>query len=443
MKGQNQTFEHPTEANDPFGMAKFSPRRNTVKIVVCLVLITMLLASNTATGAASGSPAGTIIPATALAIAIAMIWILVKVSIRTVEGEIWIRRLGMGDLEFRVEPTGNDEIAKALHALEAVRQTCIRVSQMDRVQQLSDQLQAKNAELETTLSELRKTQDQIVTQKKLAELGQLAAGVAHEIRNPLQFITNFAQASEDMISELEEITKDAKTPGNTEAAEITAGLSQTMQRIIHHSDRANKIISDMMAIGRQGSGEFRETHINPLLITQTNLAHQAVRAQDPELAVDIKLDLDEDLEPVNAVPEDLARVFTHLVTNACQAMSEKLRDNPEGYLPKLTLETRKTTDGAAITVRDNGAGISPSTMEHIFNPFFTTKTSQSNTGLGLSLSYDIVREHGGTITPESRHGEYTRMTVLIPYTKGEDAPGQTAEQGTIPATPVAGAEPSL
>lgn len=416
MKGHDQILEQPKGANDPFGMAKFSPRRNTVKIVTCLLLITMLLVTNTAMSATTASPAATIIPATALTIAIAMIWILVRVSIRTVEGEIWIRRLGMGDLEFRVEPTGNDEIAKALHALEAVRQTCIRVSQMDRVQQLSDQLQAKNAELESTLSELHKTQDQIVTQKKLAELGQLAAGVAHEMRNPLHFIANFAQASKDMTTELEEITKDTKTPANTEAAEITAGLSQTMQRIIHHSDRANKIISDMMAIGRQSTGEFTETRINPLLTTQTNLAYQAVRAQNPELDADITLDLDEDLEPVNAVPEDLARVFTHLVTNACQAMSEKLRDNPEGYLPKLIVETRKTTDGTAITVRDNGAGISPSTMEHIFNPFFTTKTSQSNTGLGLSLSYDIVREHGGTITPESKPGEYTQMKVLIPYT---------------------------
>ena len=303
-------------------MAKFSPRRNTVKIVVCLLIIILLLIGNTVQNIVNGGVGDAAIPATALTAAILMVWILVRVSVRTVEGEVWIRRLGMGDLEFRVEPKGNDEIAKALHALEAVRQTCIRAMQMERVQQLSDELQDKNHELEGTLAELSRTQDRIVAQKKLAELGELSAGVAHEMRNPLNIIKNFAQISEDIAKELDEITGEEEAPNSTERAELTRQLMENMQRIVHNSDRANRIVSGMTAIGRQGNGVFSKTDVNLLLANQINRAWQAVKAQEPEFSVEIQQDLADDLETMNVIPEDLARVFTQLVNNACQAMSQ-------------------------------------------------------------------------------------------------------------------------
>ena len=416
MTGKSQPFDQHIETNDPFGMAKFSPRRNTVKIVACLLIIILLLAGNTIQDALNGSVTDAAIPATALAVAVIMVWILIRASIRTVEGEIWIRRLGMGDLDYRVKPKGNDEIAKALHALEAVRQTCIRAMQMERVQQLSEELQQKNQELENTLGELRRTQDQIVAQKKLAELGELSAGAAHEMRNPLQFIRNFGQLSGDIAKDLDEIIREGTIPDPAETAELTGNLIENMQRIVHHTDRANRIISDMTAASRRGNGTFSKTDLNRLLADQTNLAWQAARAQEPEFVIEIEQDLDEDLEPVNAIPEDLARVFTHLVSNACQAMSEKAKNDQAGYLPKLRIETRQTPDGARIRVRDNGTGIAPEVMARIFNPFVTTKNTEWNTGLGLSLSHDIMREHGGTITAESEYGEYTEMTVTLTNT---------------------------
>ena len=259
---------------------------------MCLLIIILLLIGNTVQNIVNGGVGDAAIPATALTVAMFMVWILVRASVRTVEGEVWIRRLGMGDLEFRVEPKGNDEIAKALHALEAVRQTCIRAMQIERVQQLSDELQDKNQELEGTLAELRRTQDRVVAQKKLAELGELSAGVAHEMRNPLNIIQNFAQISEDIARELDEITGVEEAPNSTERAELTRQLMENMQRIVHNSDRTNRIVSDMTAIGRQGNGVFSKTDVNLLLANQINLAWQAVKAQEPEFSVEIQQDLD-------------------------------------------------------------------------------------------------------------------------------------------------------
>ena len=166
-----------TEGNDPLGMSKFSPRRNSVKITTCLVLIIALLAGATIQATMTGGAQAAATPLAGLAVSVIMICILVRVSIRTVQGEIWIRRMGMGDLEYRVQPTGNDEIAKALEALETLRQSSLRAIQLDRVQQLSDEIQEKNQELERTLEELRRAQDSMVSQKKLAELNQSQGGM--------------------------------------------------------------------------------------------------------------------------------------------------------------------------------------------------------------------------------------------------------------------------
>ena len=203
MTGHRPRADQSPDSNDPFGVSKFSPRRNTVQITLCLALIIGLLAWTTIHAALTGSPTATLVPAAALAVALVMNIILVRVSIRTVQGEIWIRRMGMGDLEYRVEPTGNDEITKALEALETLRQSSLRAIQLDQVRLLSQELQEKNVELESTLETLRKTQDRIISQQKLAELGELSAGVAHEMRNPLQFIKNFAISSDLLIRELE------------------------------------------------------------------------------------------------------------------------------------------------------------------------------------------------------------------------------------------------
>ena len=409
-------------ANDPFGMSKFSPRRNTVQIILCLVLIIGLLAWATVNAALTGSLAATLVPATALAAGLIMISILVRVSIRTVQGEIWIRRMGMGDLEYRVEPTGNDEIARALEALETLRQSSIRAQQLDRVQQLSGELQQKNVELESTLEELRRTQDRIISQQKLAELGELSAGVAHEIRNPLQFIKNFTISSGMLIRELEALleqmegSKPEEDRENAleEAREIMRDILENLERVTNHSDRANGIVSAMMTLDRGSGGGFRPVDLNPMVAQQTGLAHAAAQTQEPGFSAHVAIETDPDLGEVTLVPEDIARVVVNLVANACQAMAEKARETGEGYTPELLVRTSGTGDGVSITVRDNGPGVTPEIERKMFNPFFTTKNTGRNTGLGLSLAHDIAREHGGDIEVRSEPGEYTEMRVFLP-----------------------------
>ena len=262
-----------TEGNDPLGISKFSPRRNTVKITICLVLIIALFAGATIQAIMMGGAQAAAIPFAGLTVSVIMICILVRVSIRTVQGEIWIRRMGMGDLEYRVEPTGNDEIAKALEALETPRQSSLRAMQLDRVQQLSDELQEKHQELERTLEELRRAQDSMVSQQKLAELGELSAGVAHEIRNPLQFVRNFADASAAITGLLTETMAQERSPENLEEIEeLTSNLRNNMERITHHCDRANRIVTAMLGMNREGEGEFRNIPVNQLVRDQAQLA---------------------------------------------------------------------------------------------------------------------------------------------------------------------------
>ena len=396
-------------------MSKFSPRRNTIKIVSCLAIIILLLLSATVHASLSGTPAHAVVPAAALAAAIIMLTILVRVSIRTVEGEIWIRRLGMGDLDYHVEPRGNDEIAKALHALEAVRQTCIRAMRLDQVQELTNQLQAKNDKLESTLEELRNTQDRTVSQQKLAELGELAAGIAHEMRNPLQFIRNFTTSSELIALELAQVLQDpARQLDQEDTAELLQDLVENMQRVNRHADRANDIINSMMTLDRGAPGQFRTFDLNQLVTDQTTLAHQAVQAQVTGFRADIVLDLDPKAREVRAIPEDLARAIAHMTTNACQAMADRAAAIDDSYTPRLRTTTRRDPDGVYITIRDNGTGITPEVQNKMFNPFFTTKETGPHTGLGLSLSHDIVREHDGTIQVNSQLLQHTELTIHLP-----------------------------
>ena len=424
MTGHRPRADQSPDSNDPFGVSKFSPRRNTVQIILCLALIIGLLAWTTIHAARTGSPTTTLIPAAALAAALVMIIILVRVSIRTVQGEIWIRRMGMGDLEYRVEPTGNDEITKALEALETLRQSSLRAIQLDQVRLLSQELQEKNVELESALETLRKTQDRIISQQKLAELGELSAGVAHEMRNPLQFIKNFSISSNLLIRELEPLLEQPDEASREEARELIQEISGNLERVNHHSERANGIVSGMLTLDRGSGRGFRPVNLNQLAAEQTNRAHQAVQVHEPGFSAQVTMEADPDLGEITLVPEDVARVIANLVTNACQAMAEKARGAGGNYTPELLVRTSGTGDGVTITVRDNGPGVTPEIERKMFNPFFTTRDTGRNTGLGLSLAHDIAREHGGDIEVRSEPGEYTEMRVFLP-----DGPPPQREPG--------------
>ena len=257
--------------------------------------------------------------------------------------------------------------------------------------------------------------------QKLAELGELTAGVAHQIRNPLNFMKNFSEASEEMLADLKETLDGTADELNADTRALINGISDdlasNLERIRSHGDRADRIVRDMLMLGRDG-GSTQAVEINELLSDRAQLAIHSARALDPDFHLDLREEFDPNAGTILAVPDSLGRVFLNIVGNACYAAAEKHRmvqgEGDTQYLPSIWLKTERKEDEIEIRIRDNGVGVSPETLEKMFNPFFTTKPSEKGTGLGLSISSDIVREHGGSITPESVQGEYMEMKVTLP-----------------------------
>ena len=334
-----------------------------------------------------------------------------------------VRMRGMadGDLEGKVEIGGNDEVADMAAALEVFRRHALEVQRLNLVEKLAEELQSKNEELEKVLDDLRVAQDQIVMREKLASLGELTAGVAHEIKNPLNFVKNFSEASEELMEELVEVLDESVEALDEEQRElvdeICQDLTDNMGRILQHGNRADRIVHDMLMMGR-GSGERQSIEINNLLDEHARLAYHSARATDADFNLTIETDFDPDMGQIEAVPQDLGRVFLNMVGNACYATDEKRRaieaDDGETFFPTLSLSTRRLDDRIEVSIKDNGNGIPPEVVDKIFNPFFTTKPTDKGTGLGLALSNDIVREHGGTIRVVSEPGEFTEMIVELP-----------------------------
>ena len=333
-----------------------------------------------------------------------------------------MRRMAEGDLEAKIEMPGRDEVADMAAALEIFRHNSLEAQRLNLVEKLAADLEEKNATLEKVLDDLQQAQDQIIMREKLAALGALTAGVAHEIQNPLNFVKNFAEVSEELLEELQEVlAQDGQQLGEEQRElinEINGDLTDNLRRIGQHGDRANRIVRDMLQMGR-GSGEARPADINDLLEEHARLAFHSARATNADFQLDIKEDLDEEMGELEVVPQDLARVFLNMVSNACYATNEK-RQAPEtasDYEPTLRISTRRMPDQAEIRIRDNGNGIPQDVIDKIFNPFFTTKPTDQGTGLGLALSNDIVREHGGTIKVHSEPGEFTEMTIELPIVR--------------------------
>lgn len=332
-----------------------------------------------------------------------------------------------GDLETEVVMSGRDEVADMARALEVFRRNSLEAQRLNLVERLAEELQGKNEELERVLVDLERAQDQIVMREKLAALGELTAGVAHEIRNPLNFVKNFSEASEELLGELEEIVSDIADDLSDDdkeyIEEISGDLTSNLERIRTHGDRANRIVDDMLMMGRD-TGEQRLTDINALLDEHSRLAYHSARALDTNFQLDIQQDLDPNMGEINVVPRDMGRVFLNMVSNACDATDEKRRalaeqeTKSEPYMPTLWISTHRGEETIQIRIKDNGDGMPPDVVDKIFNPFFTTKPTDKGTGLGLAISNDIIRQHGGRIHVNSEPGEYTEMTIDLPL----DAP---------------------
>ena len=346
----------------------------------------------------------------------------------------WMRGMAQGDLEKTVDVGGHDEVAEMAAALEVFRRHALEVQRLNLVEQLAEELQGKNDELEAVLEQLRQAQDQIVTREKLAALGELTAGVAHEIRNPLNFVRNFSEASGELVEELKEVLEEEGVELSEEQRglvdDITGDLVSNVERILSHGKRADRIVNDMLQMGR-GSQDWRPTDVNGLLEQHAQLAYHAARATNQEFQLDIQHDLDPEVGEIDAIPQDLGRVFLNMVNNGGYATHERrMAEDPSGrsgYAPTITLISKRLDDHIEIRIRDNGTGMPEDVAEKIFNPFFTTKPTDQGTGLGLALSADIVRRHGGEIHVESEAGKGTDMIIDLPLERPPDVEEAAAE----------------
>jgi two-component system, NtrC family, sensor kinase len=273
-----------------------------------------------------------------------------------------------------------------------------------------------NIALEKTLLHLRNAQAQLIQQEKLASLGELTAGIAHEIQNPLNFVNNFSEVNNELI---EEMQHELKSGNNDEAISISNDIKENEQKIKHHGKRAEAIIKGMLQHSRTGTGHKEPTDINALSDEYLKLAYHGLRAKDKEFNAVMNTDFDSGIGKINIIPQDIGRVLLNLYNNAFYAILEKQKQKPEGYEPTLSVNTKKMKDKSdsyriEIKVRDNGNGISQKIIDKIFQPFFTTKPTGQGTGLGLSLSYDIIKAHGGAIKVNTREGEFTELVVQLP-----------------------------
>lgn len=282
----------------------------------------------------------------------------------------------------------------------------------------AEELAATNRVLEEKNEEIVRTQEQLVMQEKLASLGALTAGIAHEIKNPLNFVNNFAELSAELLGELRADigTQEERIDSDTLARirESLSDLEHNALKINEHGKRADSIVRGMLMHSRGKSGERMPTDVNALLEEYVNLAYHGLRAQDSNFNIAIKRDYDPDAGQIDAVPQDLSRVFLNIVNNACYAANERKKEAQNDFVPTLTICTRNGRETVEVRIRDNGKGIPASIRDKIFEPFFTTKPTGKGTGLGLSLSYDIVKQHHGDLTVDTREGEYTEFIIRLP-----------------------------
>jgi signal transduction histidine kinase len=268
------------------------------------------------------------------------------------------------------------------------------------------------------LEELRSTQDRLVQTQKLASLGQLTAGIAHEIKNPLNFVNNFSGISGELITELQEALADVSLSENrrAEITELMDTLRGNLDKVVQHGKRADAIVKNMLLHSREGSGEHRSVDINTLVEESLNLAYHGARAEKQGFTITLERSLDPAAGEVDLFPQDITRVLLNLISNGFYAATKRTAETNHGdYEPTLIAATRNLGDRVEIAIRDNGTGISPDVKEKIFNPFFTTKPAGEGTGLGLSISHDIVvKQHGGSIEVDTQPGEFTEIRIILP-----------------------------
>jgi two-component system, NtrC family, sensor kinase len=285
---------------------------------------------------------------------------------------------------------------------------------------LFENVEARTQELAKSLEELRTTQDRLVQTQKLALLGQLTAGIAHEIKNPLNFVNNFSGISAELIDELQDTLKSMPLDDKARAEinELTGTLKSNFDKVVHHGRRADAIVKNMLQHSREGTGEHRVIEINALVEESLNLAWHGARAETQGFEIKLRQSFDPSAGEADIFPQDIRRALLNMISNGFYAATRRRAETNGGdFEPTLTASTKNLGERVEIRIRDNGTGMTPEVKGQMFNPFFTTKPTGEGTGLGLSISHDIiVKQHGGSIEVDTQPGQFTEIRVILPRT---------------------------
>lgn len=335
-----------------------------------------------------------------------------------------VKGFSLGAVDYITKPFQQEEVLARVRLHLRLRSLTKTLERQNL--QLKDEIQQRvktEAELQTTLQQLQSAQNQIVAQEKLAFLGSLTAGIAHEIRNPLNFVTNFAEGSveltEELVEEIESQTEGLEADSREIIREILNDLKENSESIARHGKRAERIISDMLMHARHDRSERQRSDINVILADAVKLGYHGMRAKDSSFNVTITTEYDESIAEMALVPPSLSRAFINMIANSCYALRDKQTKVGDSFTPTLSVKTANLEDWVEIRIADNGPGIAAEHLSQIFNPFFTTKSPTEGTGLGLSLTHEIiVGQHQGDIKVESDRDRGTEFIISLPKNMG-------------------------
>lgn len=363
------------------------------------------------------------------------------IALRTIAIAEWIMRLGMGDLEYRMRLSGKDELALMCVALERVRDRSVRIVKLSLVERLAAELKKSNSELRETVERLTRAQDQIVARQEAAELGELTAGVAREIRIPLDSVKRFTESTRELVRKLAGAVREDRNALEAQAMEeieeIETDIEEDLELVVAHARRADSVVDRMLMLGT-AQGAFECVRLNDLVGEHARLACGAAEHGSGGTGVRLEEAYDDAVGTVTVVTQGIARIVLNLVGNAYYAVNERRKGEADGYEPTIWISTRKDAGEIEIAVRDNGPGIDEAILDKVMTPFFTTKPANVGVGLGLSQCADAARQHSGTIGIEARPGTGTTVRIRLPAEGAErDAHdprrGSRAHAGVRPA----------
>lgn len=285
-----------------------------------------------------------------------------------------------------------------------------------RVNDRTAALQEQTIVLQKAMAELEASQLQLVQKEKMASLGELTAGIAHEIQNPLNFVNNFAEVNIDLVAEMKDWIASIQPPvtNTVEANVLAKDISDNLHKILQHGKRADSIVKNMLQHSRKQMGEMELTNINELADEYLKLSYHGYRAKNKAFNCSIQTAFDDSITSINIIPQEIGRILINLFNNAFYSTAQKKLEGIAGYEPIVSLATVKTADTVKVIIKDNGLGIAQKYIDKIYQPFFTTKPTGEGTGLGLSMSYDIIKAHQGKLFVESKEGEFASFTIELP-----------------------------